>query len=200
MAVISFTDTAREKIRELLDAEDRDDLALRLAIRGRAAGGWGYQLAFVGPEDRSPEDVVVDADGFQALVDPETVPNLEGATVDFVETDHESGFKIDNPNPVWKDPVALAVQEVLDSRINPGVAMHGGQVALLDVKDDVAYIELSGGCQGCGMASVTLKQGVEVMIKEAVPSIKEIIDTTDHASGRNPYYQPAKGGGTSPLA
>jgi Fe-S cluster biogenesis protein NfuA len=67
-------------------------------------------------------------------------------------------------------------------------------VALLDVRDNRAYIRLSGGCQGCGMADVTLKQGIEVAIKKAVPEIVEVLDSTDHASGTNPYYQPTKGG------
>ena len=82
----------------------------------------------------------------------------------------------------------------------PAVSEHGGFVSLLDVKGDAAYIQLGGGCQGCGMVDVTLKQGIEVMIREAVPEIREIIDQTDHAGGNNPYYQPSKGGGPSPLS
>jgi Fe/S biogenesis protein NfuA len=120
--------------------------------------------------------------------------------LNFVEGIHQSGFQIDNPNSVWTDPRAKAVQEVIDSKINPGVAMHGGYVTLLDVKEDVAYVALGGGCQGCGMANVTLKQGIEVIIREAVPEIRQVIDTTDHAGGTNPYYQPSKGGGPSPFA
>jgi Fe-S cluster biogenesis protein NfuA len=78
--------------------------------------------------------------------------------------------------------------------------MHGGYITLLDVKDDVAYVALGGGCQGCGMANVTLKQGIEALIREAVPEIHQVVDTTDHAGGTNPYYQPSKGGGQSPFA
>jgi Fe-S cluster biogenesis protein NfuA len=74
------------------------------------------------------------------------------------------------------------------------VGSHGGWVSLLDVRDDVVYIQLGGGCQGCGMADVTLKQGIEVRIREVVPSIKDVVDSTDHAGGTNPYYRPAKGG------
>jgi Fe/S biogenesis protein NfuA len=202
--MITFTGKAKDKILELLAAEDQKDLALRIAIPGRARAGWQYQLQFVAPDEKDPDDIVVDGGGFQVYIDPESAPNLEGATVDYVERGPipgaDSGFKIENPNPIWKDPKAQAVQEVLDTRINPGVAMHGGNVMLLDVKDDIAYIALGGGCQGCGMADVTLRQGIEVMIKEAVPEIREIIDTTDHAAGRNPFYQPSKGGGPSPLA
>jgi Fe/S biogenesis protein NfuA len=141
---------------------------------------------------------VVDAGGFKVFIDPQSAPNLKSATMDYVTGFFESGFKIENPNSIWSDPKAAAVQRVIDTQINPGVAAHGGHVTLLDVKDDIAYIALGGGCQGCGMADVTLKQGIEVMIRKAVPEIRQIIDTTDHAGGTNPYYQSSKGG-QSPL-
>jgi len=85
------------------------------------------------------------------------------------------------------------VQELLDTAINPAVAGHGGYIELIDVKDSTAYIRMSGGCQGCGAADITLKAGIERMIFEEVPEITEVLDTTDHASGSNPYYAPAKG-------
>lgn len=192
--MVTITETARNKILGLMEAEEQKDLALRMAIKGRGPGGFRYELQFVGKEEVGPADSVFDAGGLQVVVDSESAPNLQGATVDYVDGMYESGFKIDNPNSLWTDPKAQAVQEVIDAQINPGVAAHGGHVSLLDVKDDIAYIALGGGCQGCGMADVTLKQGIEVMIKEAVPEIRQIIDTTDHASGKNPYYQPAKGG------
>ena len=92
------------------------------------------------------------------------------------------------------DPEVAAVHTLLEERINPSVAAHGGHISLIDVKDHTAYIRLEGGCQGCGMADVTLKQGVETMIRESVPTIDQVIDSTDHAGGANPYYQPEKGG------
>ena len=197
--MLTITDAAKKKVLALLEGEEQKDLALRVAIRGRGPGGFRYELQFVGAGERGAEDTVVNAGGFDVLVDPDSAPNLKGATVDFLDGVTESGFKIDNPNPLWTDPKAQAVQEVIDTQINPGVASHGGHVALLDVKDDIAYIALGGGCQGCGMADVTLKQGIEVLLKEAVPAIRQVIDTTDHAAGKNPYYQPSKGG-TSPFA
>ena len=84
------------------------------------------------------------------------------------------------------------VQSILDQEINPAVAAHGGWVELIDVKRNEVFIRMGGGCQGCGMADVTLKQGVERSIREAIPEVGAIMDTTDHASGRNPYYSPAK--------
>lgn len=85
------------------------------------------------------------------------------------------------------------VQQLLDESINPAVANHGGYVQLIDVKDNTVYIQMGGGCQGCGMADVTLKAGIERMIKEEIPEVVEVLDTTDHASGNNPYYTPGKG-------
>ena len=96
--------------------------------------------------------------------------------------------------PEMNTPEALAVRRVLDDEVNPSVASHGGHLALIDVKPDTVYIRLEGGCQGCGMADVTLKNGIEAAIRQAVPSIVSVLDVTDHAGGDNPYYQPGKGG------
>ena len=93
------------------------------------------------------------------------------------------------PKPGLETKQGVEVRRLLDEEINPSVAMHGGHISLIDIKDDTVYIRLEGGCQGCGMADVTLKQGVEVTIKNALPSIKAVLDTTDHAEGLNPYYQ-----------
>ena len=93
------------------------------------------------------------------------------------------------PDP---DEIKKKVQAVLDTEINPAVASHGGWVELIDVRKNELFIKMGGGCQGCGMADVTLKQGVEKSIRQAIPNIGAIMDTTDHASGRNPYYAPSK--------
>ena len=85
-----------------------------------------------------------------------------------------------------------AVQKILDEMINPAIAGHGGWVDLLDVKDNNVYLRLGGGCVGCGMVNVTLKQGIEATLREEIPQIAGVIDQTDHAGGTNPYYQPAK--------
>jgi Fe-S cluster biogenesis protein NfuA len=89
------------------------------------------------------------------------------------------------------EEIRRRVQQVLDTIINPAVASHGGVVTLLDVTNNAVYLEFGGGCQGCGMVSVTLKYGVERTIREEVPEVGEILDTTDHAAGRNPYYAPS---------
>lgn len=84
------------------------------------------------------------------------------------------------------------VQQMLDASINPAVASHGGMVSLIDVKDNIVYIQMAGGCQGCGAADITLKAGIERMIREEIPEVVEVLDTTDHAAGKNPYYTPSK--------
>ena len=90
------------------------------------------------------------------------------------------------------DELMTKVQGLIDSTINPAVAGHGGFVQLVDVKDNRVYIQMGGGCQGCGAADVTLKAGIERLIKEELPEIEEVLDSTDHASGTNPYYTPDK--------
>jgi Fe/S biogenesis protein NfuA len=90
------------------------------------------------------------------------------------------------------EDLATKVQELIDSMINPAVAGHGGFVQLVEVKDNKVYLQMGGGCQGCGAADVTLKAGIERLIKEEIPEVEEVLDSTDHASGMNPYYLPNK--------
>ena len=89
------------------------------------------------------------------------------------------------------DKIRESVQQVLDTEINPSVAEHGGMVKLIDVKENVVYIQMGGGCQGCGQADVTLKYGIETAIRAAIDGVGDILDVTDHAAGRNPYYVPS---------
>jgi len=95
---------------------------------------------------------------------------------------------------VWEelpseDELRTRVQQVIDHELNPALAAHGGYVRLVDVKQNRVFVELGGGCQGCGMAHVTLKQGVERVIREHVPEVGEVVDVTDHAAGQNPYMR-----------
>lgn len=121
-----------------------------------------------------------------------------GATVDFIEDGQTAGFAVQRktPEPVdvgkldLSDPLTKKVHDVIQNDINPGIASHGGAAELLNVKGSIAYVQLGGGCQGCGMALVTLKQGIETRIKEVIPEITEVVDLTDHATGTDPYYQP----------
>jgi Fe/S biogenesis protein NfuA len=191
--MINFTDMAKDKIEEMITSEDHEGMALRVQIMGRGPGGFRYSMRFVPETETSEVDETLTFDNFNVIVDRDSLEDLHGATVDFKEDSYQRGFAIDNPNPVWKDAVAQNIQELLDSKINPGLAGHGGFVALLDYKEDTAYIGFGGGCQGCGMVDMTLKHGVEAMILEEVPAVKQIVDTTDHRAGENPYYTSTEG-------
>ena len=94
--------------------------------------------------------------------------------------------------PLDDQTIRDKAQKILDEMINPAVAGHGGFVELLDVKEQVVYLMLGGGCQGCGMVNVTLKQGIEATLRDEIPQIAGVVDQTDHAGGSNPYYQPSK--------
>lgn len=184
--MLTFTDVARERVQGFLDAQKSQGVtALRIA--GTRADP---KLWLVRDDDRQEGDRSFDGGGFDVLLDPMSARQLEGATVDFVDGVMQSGFRVYFESPSWDDPTSQRVQDVLDTMINPGVAGHGGSVSLHGVEDGRAIIEFGGGCQGCGAADVTLKHGVERMIREQVPEIAGIVDATDHAAGENPYYAP----------
>ncbi len=195
--MLTFTETARERVRSFIEGETTP-AALRVALQPGSPLAPRYELTLVDEWDQQPGDTVLDVDGLKVYIDADSSEKLQGATVDWLESIEGGGFQVDNPNitPIGAAPptgeLAEQVAQVIDTRINPGVAMHGGQVSLVDVRDNVVYVKLSGGCQGCGMASVTLKQGIERMLTEAFPQITEVVDATNHDLGTDPYYQSAK--------
>ena len=189
---ITVTPAATAKIDAVRSKSGRPDACLRIAIAGRRAGQFVYELDLVAPEDAPPTDIVVETPDQRLLVEPGSAAKLAGAVIDLDPSGLGGALRIDNPNEGWRDPVAARVQEVLDRQINPSVAAHGGFVDLLEVRGGAAYVQLGGGCQGCAQVDVTLRQGIEVAIKAAVPQISQVIDVTDHAAGTNPYFQPAK--------
>ena len=191
--MITFTEAARAQVLKIMHDQDRVNTALRISVVGRGPGGYRYHLEFAEKNQQTPQDTVLNAGGFDVLVDAESAANLKGALVHFIDGIEGSGFKIENPNASWASPVARAVQEVIDTRVNPAVSAHGGRVTLANVEGDAAYISFGGGCHGCGMVDVTLKQGIEATIKEAVPAIKRVVDITDHEQGENPYYRSSDG-------
>lgn len=182
--MLTFTDTAKQRIQSFLDLQKSQGVSA-LRIAGNRAE---YKLWLVKDADKQSTDKVFEVDGFAVFMDPLSSDNLAGATVDFMDGVMQSGFRIFYPSPTWDDPLAQRVQDVLDQHINPGVAGHGGSVKLERLEDDTIYISMGGGCQGCASSQLTLKMGVERMMKEHVPEIKQIVDVTDHASGENPYY------------
>ena len=187
--MLTITEKAQEMLGEFADSADEGvELILRVEIVGRGPKGFQYDLQFVGREDSKEDDIQLDIDGMSVLVAARSAQYLEGTTLDYKETLMGGGFSFDNPNPLWVDELSKAVAEIIASEVNPVVASHGGHVDLVGVDDGKAIIAFGGGCQGCGMVDVTLKQGVEVMIKDNVPGSSEVIDATDHAAGTNPFY------------
>ena len=192
---IRFTETASAKLNEVIAGYPRPVAGLRLQIIGRGPEGLQHVLSIVerGAEPAGDAQATVEGLPVPVFVEGSNLPYLGEVTVNYrYKGPNISGLEFENPSPVWLDPLALRVQQVFDTQINPAIAAHGGFVQLLDVKDGVAYVQLGGGCQGCGMADVTLKQGIAVAVKEAVPEIREVVDSTDHASGTNPYFRPSK--------
>jgi len=193
--LIKVTEKALKKIHEIQKDQNQASPVLRVAVHMPSPAAFAYDLSFVETSTKTENDQVQEVNGLVVYVDKESLPRIQGATVDFVDNLTGSGFKIDNPNkpPLMSDPVAQKIQKVLEEKINPGVASHGGVVSLIDFKDGRVFVQLGGGCQGCGMANVTLKSGIETMLKSEIPEVKEVLDTTDHAAGTNPYFQPGKG-------
>lgn len=188
---ISATSAALTRIEQVRASQKQPRAGLRIAITGRENGSFVYDMQLVAPGDEREGDLVVDAvAGVPIHVPLASAPYLDGITLD---ADLPMGaVRVENPNPLWLDPIAEAVQRLLDDEINPSVASHGGHIDLLDVVDGVAYIHMGGGCQGCGMAEVTLGRGVRTAILDTFAEIHDVRDTTDHAQGANPYYQAAK--------
>jgi len=210
-AVLTVTEKAKKHILEIRAEEDNaDSLALWIEIIGARGGEYAYDLYFDVPSKAAPGDAVQHGDDLTVVIPASSIENMQGATLDMSRDLLNPGMQITNPNrppmpagpgsPTIElpDPSELTgtveerVRLVLDRYINPSIAAHGGSAELVAVEDDTAYVRLGGGCVGCGMAAVTLSQGITVAIKDAVPEIANVVDTTDHASGTNPYYEAAK--------
>ena len=187
--LIRVTPEAHEKIDGVRTFNEFPEAVLRVRVLAKDGPRFRYEIALEDPRERAEDDLVVALGGLDVTIDPTSAVDLAGATIDLDPAVMGGGLRIDNPNEGWQDPVARAVQEVLDRQINPGVGTHGGMVSLVEVKDGKAYMRFGGGCQGCAAVDVTLKQGVERAVLSAVPSVSAIVDITDHEAGANPYYQ-----------
>jgi len=191
--VITITDEAVSHVLEVRGAEDdAADLALSLEVAGPRGRGWEYRLALVPLADAREDDAVGRYGELPVVIPAASVELLRGAGLRL----DDGGLALDNPNrppaaPWWPgddSPLEQRVAAVLDHEINPSIAGHGGWAQLVEVAGGVVYLSLGGGCQGCGMAQVTLRQGIEVGLRHWMPEIEAVHDVTDHASGENPYY------------
>jgi Fe/S biogenesis protein NfuA len=209
--VLTVSDKARRRILEVRAAED-DGLALALWVEvvGTSGAEWAYDLSFDVATEASADDVVQHHDELTVVIPWDSVERLQGATLDMSRDLLNPSLVITNPNkppqqagpstpqltqeplPELTGTVEERIQTVLDHAINPSLASHGGQASLVAFEEGTAYLRLGGGCVGCGMATVTLSQGIEVAIRDAIPEVQAVVDVTDHASGTNPYYEAAK--------
>ena len=191
--MVTFTDGAKAHVVAFL-AEESEPLAVRIEVLDSSPLAPQYDLALIEDSEKETGDQIYEQGGFEVVIPRSSVDLLMGATVDWVESMQGSGFKVENPNIVpigeglAEGPLADRVKQVIDMQVNPAIASHGGSVTLVEVRDDVVYLEMMGGCQGCGMAAVTLAQGIRRIIMENVPDVKDIVDVTNHDAGVNPYY------------
>lgn len=203
-------------------APEPSDRVLSVRVTGEADGKYVCALSLEPLAKVRASDTVQHEGDLAIAIANDSVAKLLGATVDWSEDRLHSGFVVINPNKPAPPPLALPalpmspraapaagprptipgagldtdiarrVTAVLNRDVNPGIASHGGHAELAGIEGATAYLRLGGGCQGCGMATVTLSQGIEVAITQAVPEIDHVVDVTDHASGTNPYFEQAK--------
>ncbi len=205
--ILSLTDEARNVVIDAMSNEEHNDgLALFIEVTGTRGPGYAYDLYFSDRSD-APDGAAIGRDGDVTIVIPEnSVSRLRGSRLEFA-SEGGGGLVLVNPNiPTPEEinpgvpadilalgiegPLATLAAEVLEHSVNPSIASHGGRADLvaLDEQERVAYVKLSGGCQGCAMSRMTLTQGIETSLREAIPELTNVIDVTDHASGVNPFY------------
>ena len=193
--MITLTDRALEVVRKYMDESDGEFTALRIGISGGTPLSPDFELTLVGQDEIRESEREVDVGDLTIVVEEGSATRFEGATVDFVQRVNESGFEVSLAEtapvaaPAADGPLAERVKTVLDTEINPAIASHGGTITLVSVEDTEIYLEMGGGCQGCAMSRMTLRQGVERMVRQAVPEVTVIHDVTDHASGENPFFE-----------
>jgi Fe/S biogenesis protein NfuA len=190
--MITFTDRARDMVLSFLGEDGAEGKALRISVSG-ARNARVFDLTLVDPSECQDNEREIDGEGFSVFVAEGDTTALEGAVVDYVDRVNESGFEVTpasvavSKNGEPTGVLADKVRDVLDSQVNPAIASHGGMISLVSVEETDIYVEMSGGCQGCALSAMTLRQGVERMLREAVPELTAVHDITDHASGENPY-------------
>jgi Fe/S biogenesis protein NfuA len=202
--VLTVTDAAVEKAVLVRARETEPDrFALWVEVAGVQAGEYSYDLSLQPLADAPPDAHVQDHGRIAVVIPAESIEALRGATLDREGDLMTGGLVLQNHTPAspavgtqaptadLSGDTAQRVVRVLTEQINPAIAAHGGVAELVAVEADTAYLRLGGGCVGCGMVSVTLRQGIEVALRDAVPSVTRVIDVTDHSSGTNPYYEPA---------
>ena len=199
VTALEVTDAALEKVREVRSEEDSPETTgLRVSITGSNGPEFSYDLSFEDISDASEDDHIYHVDDLAVIIPKENLEDLTGATLDLPSNPMQGGLVIRNPNRpsmLEGEDIELSgspaekLQQLLDQHIIPSLAAHGGYAELVKMQVTAAYILMGGGCQGCAMSAATLRQGIEVMIAEAIPEITEIVDVTDHEAGENPFFE-----------
>ncbi|MHB8481700.1 MAG: NifU family protein [Nitrospiria bacterium] len=188
--IATLTDGAVEKVREALQGENYEGIRMTVSRRG---GEFVYTFDYVEKGKADPHDFDLPCGTYRFYINRESEELIKGSVIDYVRAGFTQAWVIDNPNPAWDSEMAREISKILDEVINPGVAEHGGHIHLVDLKENIVYVEMSGGCQGCGMANKTLRHGVMKILSEKFPQITDLIDVTDHSAGTNPFFNNEKG-------
>jgi Fe-S cluster biogenesis protein NfuA len=188
---LQLSDQAADRIRGFRERQGHPEAWVSVTPGGLQGEQLTFNFVLVEAGGLNPEELLVEGAPDILFVAPRVISrHVVGSRV---EADLVSGaLSLETGYDPDADPLAQAVQQMLDEEINPAVAGHGGYIGLLDIADGVAYVQMGGGCQGCGLAETTLSQGVRTAILERFEEIVEVVDTTDHAEGTNPYYPSSK--------
>ncbi len=191
--MIQISDAAQAHFRKLIEREAIPGLGVRLSALDPGTRRADVRLEFAEPDELSGDEWAVDCAGFTLWLDAASAPFLEGAQIDY-ETNPTGGQlqirapRIKGVTPDASAPLSARVQWIIDNDINPQLAMHKGSVTLDGCDDEgVVRLNFGGGCHGCSMVDITLKQGVEKTLLAKVPGVTRVVDVTDHDSGANPY-------------
>lgn len=193
--MVTITESAQEYLNQLLAKQNCEGIGVRIFILDAGTPKAETCISFCRPGEEKADDEVKQYDGFKAFIDKPSIPFLEDAVVDFAKDSMGGQLTIKAPNsrlPKISDdsPIEDRVNYILYNEINPGLAAHGGMVTLEEIyQDNIAVLRFGGGCQGCGMVDVTLKDGVEKTLLEQIPQLKEVRDVTDHSNRENAYYR-----------
>jgi Fe/S biogenesis protein NfuA len=202
---LDMTTAAYDKVMGfLLQVAEPERQAMWLEVTGTSGNQWTCSISLKPLDAAAPYDAIVRHRDLAIVIPECDFDKVRGATIDWLDDPFAGGgLRVDNPNtpsPAIGAPppadltgdVAQRVIQVLAQQVNPTIAAHGGRAELVAVEQRTAYLRLGGGCQGCAMATVTLSQGIERSIIQAVPEITSVVDVTDHQTGTNPYFEAAK--------
>ena len=191
--MIDITESAQTHFRKLIQRESLPGVGVRLSAVHAGTPRADVRLEFAGPDDLKGDEWAVDCEGFTLWVDAESAGALDGASIDYEQKATGGQLQIRAPRikgvaPETDASLIERVMWVVEHEINPQLAMHRGNVRVEEVTSDgVVVLRFGGGCQGCGMADVTLKQGIEKTLLEKVPGVMAVRDATDHDTGDAPY-------------